>query len=299
MTTTNSTGRDSRAPVWADIRALQQDTDVLTAPELSRIRQSVLQAIAGMMPDMAPERSAFERAWEDVWNWRPAKAWQYAAIVLLGVSLAGGSVLAVGNAVPGTLLYPIKIAGEKVRLALTPSVKSKTNLQVQFAHERLNEIQQLGKATAVPQARQQQAEPAAAVTVAGQAKVTAAAQVTQAITSLQQEQTQLQSSGDTQAAAAVGQSIAGLQSDAQAQAIPLVIPAGTIKGDDGGSDDQVSGTSSGGSGAGSAGEKSGGQEDSVKNSAPAASSSTKSTATGSEHRHTGTSQTTKTVKGDD
>jgi hypothetical protein len=49
-------------------------------------------------------------------------------------------VAASGSSLPGTLLYPVKLATESVRLALTPSDLGKAELNARFADERIDEI---------------------------------------------------------------------------------------------------------------------------------------------------------------
>ena len=64
------------------------------------------------------------------------------AIVLLA---GGGVVGAAGNSLPGSSLYPVKLATESVRLALTPSDLGKAELNAAFADERIDEIIRLAE----------------------------------------------------------------------------------------------------------------------------------------------------------
>src|SRR5579863_569205 len=78
------------------------------------------------------------------WFW----AWKTPAVVLAGIMvflLVGGIVsVKADTALPGDLLYPIKIGfNEKVEAALAFSAKAKLNLNIKLAELRLQEAQQL------------------------------------------------------------------------------------------------------------------------------------------------------------
>jgi len=62
------------------------------------------------------------------------------AIIAIVLLAGGGVVAAAGNSLPGSPLYPVKLASESVRLALTPSDLGKAELNAAFADERVNEI---------------------------------------------------------------------------------------------------------------------------------------------------------------
>jgi hypothetical protein len=62
-------------------------------------------------------------------------------IVVAIVLLAGvGVVTTADNSLPGSPLYPVKLATESVRLALTPSALGRAELYARFANERVDEI---------------------------------------------------------------------------------------------------------------------------------------------------------------
>jgi hypothetical protein len=76
---------------------------------------------------------------------RPFFAWQprWATVVatVLVLLLAGSStVVAAGNSMPDEPLYPVKLATEQVRLALTPSALGKVELYAKLADKRVAEI---------------------------------------------------------------------------------------------------------------------------------------------------------------
>jgi len=84
------------------------------------------------------------------WNWQPR--WAMAAMaVLLVFVLAGGSVVAADSSMPGSPLYPVKIATENVRLSLASNETEEAELLTAFADRRVDEIDYVmasGKANA-------------------------------------------------------------------------------------------------------------------------------------------------------
>jgi hypothetical protein len=72
-----------------------------------------------------------------IWQQR----WAIAVMSVLIVFLMGsGTVLASGGSMPGTPLYPIKIAAEKVRLSLAASPVSKAEIYATYADRRVVEL---------------------------------------------------------------------------------------------------------------------------------------------------------------
>jgi len=72
-------------------------------------------------------------------GWQPR--WAIAMVALLVLLLAGGgTVAAAGNSMPDSLLYPVKLATEQVRLKLTPSDIGKAELYAELADRRVAEI---------------------------------------------------------------------------------------------------------------------------------------------------------------
>jgi len=66
------------------------------------------------------------------------------ACVVLALLLGGaGTAMAAGGAVPGDLLYPVKMTTEEVRLAFTFSDLAKAELHVDLAERRVDEIRKL------------------------------------------------------------------------------------------------------------------------------------------------------------
>lgn len=62
------------------------------------------------------------------------------ALLTLG---SGITVVAANGAKPGDILFPIDLAAEKVQIALSTSATGRDNLRVQFARERLSEVQSI------------------------------------------------------------------------------------------------------------------------------------------------------------
>ena len=65
------------------------------------------------------------------------------AISALVLALLSGTGVAAQQSLPTSLLYPIKIATEQVRLALTPSSEGKVKAHLDFAEHRLAEVESL------------------------------------------------------------------------------------------------------------------------------------------------------------
>lgn len=70
------------------------------------------------------------------------QSWAATAVaVLLAVVVLGSStVAAAGDSMPGQPLYPVKLAAEQVRIALTPSEMGKAELYTRLADKRVNEL---------------------------------------------------------------------------------------------------------------------------------------------------------------
>lgn len=73
-------------------------------------------------------------------GWFSRSVWARAAIIMLAVSVLGwGTVSASAQAVPGDLLYPIKLFTERARFFLTINAENKAELRIAFSAERLKE----------------------------------------------------------------------------------------------------------------------------------------------------------------
>jgi hypothetical protein len=75
------------------------------------------------------------------WRWEWHSAWGVAIVaVLLVIATLGGTVTAAAGSMPGSALYPVKMATENVQLAFTFSEAGKANLNSVLAAKRVDEI---------------------------------------------------------------------------------------------------------------------------------------------------------------
>lgn len=72
-------------------------------------------------------------------GWMPQ--WAVATAIILVLMVAGGSTVSMASySMPGSFLYPVKLATEQVQLALTTSTLSKVELYAKLADRRVAEI---------------------------------------------------------------------------------------------------------------------------------------------------------------
>ena len=82
----------------------------------------------------APQRRRFPvLAWSRPWSVALAS-------LVLALFLAGGSVLASSQSLPGQPLYPVKLATEQVQVAFTPTRVGKARLELRLAERRSQEM---------------------------------------------------------------------------------------------------------------------------------------------------------------
>jgi len=96
----------------------------------ARARYQLLSALAEPKP----------RRWQSFFlGWKPQ--WTTAVAIVLVLLLAGGgTVAAARSSMPGSTLYPVKLATEQVQLALTFPSLGKTELYARLADRRVTEI---------------------------------------------------------------------------------------------------------------------------------------------------------------
>lgn len=99
----------------------------------------ILQSKVALESRALPARSIFAHIGQSM---RATHALALAVIIALTASGSGVS-FAAQNAIPGETLYPVKLATERARIAVTPGKKTKAELHLDFASRRLNEIEQL------------------------------------------------------------------------------------------------------------------------------------------------------------
>ncbi len=73
------------------------------------------------------------------YGWQPKWATAVAAVLVILI-IGGASTAASARSQPDDLLYPVKLAAEQARLALTFSEPAKTDLRLQMAETRVNEL---------------------------------------------------------------------------------------------------------------------------------------------------------------
>jgi len=111
---------------------IQKSSAIQPAPEFKARIRSRLQAMF-----YAQQEKVERRARISIWYRR----WALAMTAILGFLLiAVGTVAASAYSLPDELLYPVKLAGEQVRLTLAFSDMDKAELHIQFAEHRAIEI---------------------------------------------------------------------------------------------------------------------------------------------------------------
>ena len=101
-------------------------------PEFRERDRYQLRAALQEMEEKRQRRFAF-------FSWQPR--WATVVVMVLIILLASsGTVAAAGNSMPDEPLYPVKLATERVRLALTPSALGKAELYARLADKRVTEI---------------------------------------------------------------------------------------------------------------------------------------------------------------
>lgn len=121
---------DELKPLLETVLATKEASAIKPRPEFKTKARYQFRAALG--EKTAPKRRHF-------FGWLPQ--WATALAIVLVVLLAGGgTVAAASNSMPDSILYPVKLATENVRLAFTPSQLGKARLCAGFADERVVEI---------------------------------------------------------------------------------------------------------------------------------------------------------------
>jgi hypothetical protein len=88
---------------------------------------------------VAKKRHKFSFNWLPQWRWQ--SGWAIALIAFLVVVIGGGgTIAAASNSMPDSALYSVKLATERVQLAVASSDISKAELNARFANRRTEEI---------------------------------------------------------------------------------------------------------------------------------------------------------------
>ena len=221
-----------------NLRALVQGSN----PDLDNTRadilkQKVLNSISVL--DLKVDNKTYLKD-KVFFNW--PKFLGYATSILFGLSLLGGTAFASNSALPGDLLYPVK-----VRLDLAISEQSKAALQEKFAEVRLTELQEIsvksppGDLKNKPDGHNAMVKPATTTLEIGQAissgqpsstpenqkfrqlqiqaRQDADAAVASAVTALEKAKDNLESKGQEKAAASFNSNILELKIKAKEQGV--------------------------------------------------------------------------------
>ncbi len=101
-------------------------------------------AKARLLSALAARGEKKERRRVPFWSWQ--RRWAVAIAVVLALFLAGGgTVAASSDSLPGDVLYPVKMATEKVQAFFTFGDEAKANLHIKFAERRIKEIESLAE----------------------------------------------------------------------------------------------------------------------------------------------------------
>jgi hypothetical protein len=119
-------------PLLQTVLSTKETLAIKPRPEFMDRARYQLRVALREMEEKRERRSVF-------FSWQPR--WATAVIaVLIFVLVSGSTVAAAGGSMPDEPLYPVKLATEKVRLALTPSALSKAELYAKLADKRVTEI---------------------------------------------------------------------------------------------------------------------------------------------------------------
>ncbi len=116
---------------------MQRSSAIQPDPEFKARVHSQLQAML-----YAKQKKAERRARIPIWHRR----WALAMTAILGFLLIGvGTLAASAYALPDGSLYPVKLAGEQVKVALAFSDIDKAKLHIQFAERRAGEMVEMAR----------------------------------------------------------------------------------------------------------------------------------------------------------
>lgn len=143
--------REKLEPLLRTTVLIQAVPQVLPSPTFKKtLRQRFIKAVEarqveeitstpGLLPTIQKKWTEYGRKSAGVRNFMVR-----AVVVLLIATLVGsGTVAASANSLPGSPLYPVKIASERAQLALTFNDNNQAKLHLKFAERRLGEVQAL------------------------------------------------------------------------------------------------------------------------------------------------------------
>ena len=116
----------------------------LSSAERANMRQMLAEHIGAPVRKKIPERHIL---WSNLFVFRllnERKISMPAIILILVMTLSGGTAFAAQGSAPGDILYPVKInVNEKVRTALAVNTEAKAELGIDMAEDRLEETEKL------------------------------------------------------------------------------------------------------------------------------------------------------------
>ena len=136
---------------------------------------------------------------------------RFAAVPLVLVLMLTATTYASATALPGEWLYSVKRAIEKSRIALSMSEKSKIELEVKFAEERVNELNRIKSLTPRVNLNTNVPDTAKVDRTPTKLEVQANQDVSISIDSLEQKKTKLREKGHTEAAIDLDKKITDLK----------------------------------------------------------------------------------------
>lgn len=174
------------------------------------IRSKVLSAIR-IVPQAIPEPGTGLASRRLIWLPR------FSMVVLVGIGVLGGTVYASGWALPGDVLYPVKLAKERVELGLAAQGEPKALVVARHAEERLSELSilKVEENNTASDIRKQPANEQQEV------RREADVQVRSAINTLLEVKKQLESQGNQTAAASVDGALTRLITKAKSADIEI------------------------------------------------------------------------------
>jgi len=108
------------------------------ATTLINVGQEMARSEAPLKVRSAPKNILNKLSFQNIFR-RPASAWVLKGALALVVVLFGAATISAGS-LPGDLLYPVKLATEKVKFLLTFDSEKKAELRLTFSNRRLEEM---------------------------------------------------------------------------------------------------------------------------------------------------------------
>lgn len=108
------------------------------AATLINVGQEMARSEAPRKSRSAPKNILNKISLENIFR-RPVLTWAFSGALALVVVLFGAATISAGS-LPGNLLYPVKLATEKVKFLLTFNSEKKAELRLTFSDKRLEEM---------------------------------------------------------------------------------------------------------------------------------------------------------------